>query len=186
MGLVRCRDSSSMGRDSSSSPRRRSTSPNRHGLVARDKPILELPNGHPENRWDSLSTKSSLSAIAGAEICPISRGGYYVTLSKFEERKVMLSTPIHFNWSGNRNALKLAQIVKCVPMSNLRIRCSELRGKGFLEYQFTSTVIRNNMWEMWPEKAWNSLKAEGTLFPPNNPPFMSSSEIGMNILTCNY
>ena len=39
------------------------------------KPILELPNRHSENRWDSLSTKSSLSAIAGAEICPILGGG---------------------------------------------------------------------------------------------------------------
>jgi hypothetical protein len=75
VGLVRRRDSSSMDRNSSSSPRRRSTSPNRHGLAARDKPILELPNGHSENRWDSLSTKNSLSAIAGAEICPISGGG---------------------------------------------------------------------------------------------------------------
>ena len=38
---------------------------------------------------------------------------------------------------------------------------------------------------MWPEKAWNSLEEEGTLFPPNNPHFMSSSEIGVNILTWN-
>jgi hypothetical protein len=75
VGVVRRRDSSSMDRNSSSSPRRRSTSPNRHGLAVRDKPILELPNGHPEDRWDSLSTKSSLSTIAGAEICPISGGG---------------------------------------------------------------------------------------------------------------
>jgi hypothetical protein len=110
---------------------------------------------------------------------------YCATLPKFEERKVMLSTPIHFNWPGNRKSLKLAQIAKCVPLSNLWICCSELRGKGFLEYQFTSTVIQNNMWEMWPEKTWNSLEAEGTLFPPNNPPFMSSSEIGVNILTWN-
>uniref|UniRef100_A0A2N9H4L7 CCHC-type domain-containing protein n=1 Tax=Fagus sylvatica TaxID=28930 RepID=A0A2N9H4L7_FAGSY len=108
---------------------------------------------------------------------------YCATLPEFEERKVMLSTPIHFNWPGNRKSLKLAQIAKCVPLSNLWIRCSELRGKGFLEYQFTSTVIQNNMWEMWPEKAWNSLEAEGTLFPPNNPPFMSSSEIEILILT---
>jgi hypothetical protein len=71
VGVVRRRDSSSMDRNSFCSPRRRSTSPNRHGLVARYKPILELPNRHSENRWDSLSTKSSLSAIAGAEICPI-------------------------------------------------------------------------------------------------------------------
>ena len=41
------------------------------------------------------------------------------------------------------------------------------------------------MWEMWPEKAWNSLEVEGTLFPTHNPPFMSSSEIGLNILTWN-
>jgi exonuclease III len=111
---------------------------------------------------------------------------YCATLPEFEERKVMLSIPIHFNWVGNQNSLKLAQTTKCMPLFNLWIRCSELRGKGFLEYQFTSKVIRNNMWEMWPEKAWNSLEAEGTLFPPNNPPFMSSSEIGVNILTWNY
>uniref|UniRef100_A0A2N9HXU9 CCHC-type domain-containing protein n=1 Tax=Fagus sylvatica TaxID=28930 RepID=A0A2N9HXU9_FAGSY len=110
---------------------------------------------------------------------------FCATMPEFEERKVMLSTPIHFNWVGNRSSLKLAQIAKCVPLSNLWIRCSELRGKGFLEYQFTSTVIRNNIWEMWPERAWNSLEEEGTLFPPNNPPFMSSSEIGVNILTWN-
>ena len=64
-----------MDRNSSSSPSRRFTSPNRYGLVARDKPVLEFPNGHPKNRWDSLSTESSLSTIAGAEICPISKGG---------------------------------------------------------------------------------------------------------------
>uniref|UniRef100_A0A2N9IZP5 C2H2-type domain-containing protein n=1 Tax=Fagus sylvatica TaxID=28930 RepID=A0A2N9IZP5_FAGSY len=110
---------------------------------------------------------------------------YCATLPVFEERKVMLSTPILFKWPGNRSALKLAQIAKCVALSTLRISCSELRGKGFLEYQFTSIVVQNNMWEMWPEKAWNSLEAEGTLFPPNNPPFMSSNEIGVNILTWN-
>jgi exonuclease III len=38
---------------------------------------------------------------------------------------------------------------------------------------------------MWPEKAWNSLEAEGQLFPINNPSFMSSNEIGVNILTWN-
>jgi hypothetical protein len=46
-------------------------------------------------------------------------------------------------------------------------------------------VIRNILWEMWPEKAWNSLEVEGSLFPTRNPPFMSSSEIGLNILTWN-
>ena len=49
---------------------------------------------------------------------------YCATLPEFEERKVMLSTPIHFNWPGNRNALKLAQIAKCVPLSNFWRRCT--------------------------------------------------------------
>ena len=77
MGLARRQDSPSLVRNSSSNSRRlsRSPSPNRHGFVARDKPVLELSHGHSEDRWDSLSTKSSLSAIAGAEICPISKGG---------------------------------------------------------------------------------------------------------------
>ena len=107
---------------------------------------------------------------------------YCATLPEFEERKVLLSVPIHFNWVGNWASLKLAQIVKCIPQFEFRIRCSELKGKGFLEYQFTSKTIRNNLWEMWPENAWNSLKAEGQLFPTNNPSFMSSNEIGVNIL----
>jgi hypothetical protein len=96
VGLVRRRDSSSMDRNSSSSPRRRSTSPNRHGLAARDKPILELPNGHSENRWDSLSTKSSLSAIVGAEICPISGGGVLRNTAGFrrEEGDALNSNPL--------------------------------------------------------------------------------------------
>ena len=110
---------------------------------------------------------------------------YCATLPEFEERKVLLSVPIHFNWVGNRTSLKLAQIVKCIPQFEFRIRCSELKGKGFLEYQFTSKTIRNNLWEMWPENAWNSLEAEGQLFPTNNPSFMSSNEIGVNILTWN-
>jgi hypothetical protein len=111
---------------------------------------------------------------------------YCATLPEFEERKVLLSTPIHFNWVGNRKSLKLAQIAKCIPQFECWIRCSKLKGKGFLEYQFTLKTIRNNLWEMWPEKAWNSLEAEGQLFPINNPSFMSSNEIGVNILTWNY
>ncbi len=70
---------------------------------------------------------------------------YCATLPEFEERKVLLSTPIHFNWVGNRKSLKLAQIAKCVPLFQLWIRCSEPRREGVLEYRFTSKVIRNNM-----------------------------------------
>jgi hypothetical protein len=109
VGVVRRQDSSSMDRNSSSSPRRRSTSPNRHGLVARDKPILELPNGHSENRWDSLSTKNSLSAIAGAEICPISGGGVLRNTAgiRREEGDVI-----------NLNPLQLARKSECPQVSS--------------------------------------------------------------------
>ena len=60
----------------------RSPSPHRHGLVARDKPVLELPHRHSENRWDSLPTTSSLVAIAGAQICPISGGGLLCNIAR--------------------------------------------------------------------------------------------------------
>ncbi len=33
---------------------------------------------------------------------------YCATLPVFEEQRVLLSTPIHFNWVGNQNSLKLA------------------------------------------------------------------------------
>ena len=38
---------------------------------------------------------------------------------------------------------------------------------------------------MWPEKAWQLMAVEGNLFPTSNPPFMSSNEIGLNVLTWN-
>ena len=66
---------------------------------------------------------------------------YCATLPEFEERKVLLSVPIHFNWVGNLTSLKLAQIAKCVPQFEIGIRCLELKGKGFLEYQFTLKTI---------------------------------------------
>ena len=109
VGLVRHRDSLSMVRDSFSSPRRRSTSPNRHGLVARDKPILELPNGHPENRRDSLSTKSSLSAIAGAEICPISEGGVLRNITGIQREEGDVINP---------NPLQVARESECTQVSS--------------------------------------------------------------------
>ena len=47
------------------------------------------------------------------------------------------------------------------------------------------TTVKNTIWEIWPEKAWNSLEAEGSLYPTLNPPFMSAHEIGLNVLTWN-
>ena len=110
---------------------------------------------------------------------------YCATLPEFEERKVLLWPPILLNWKGNRKSLKLTQPAKCITQFKISIRCSEMRGEGFLTYLFAMEAIRNMLWEMWPEKAWNSLEVEGSLFPTRNPPFMSSSEIGLNILTWN-
>ena len=120
MGVVRRRDSSSMDRNSSSSPRRRSTSPNRHGLAARDKPILEFPNGHPKNRWDSLSTKNSLSAIAGAEICPILGGGVLrnTTGIRREEGDVISPNPLHLARKSECSQVSL-DCEMCVPIKSL-------------------------------------------------------------------
>jgi hypothetical protein len=120
VGLVRRRDSSSMVRNNSSSPRRRSTSPNRHGLVAGDKPILELPNGHSENRWDSLSTKSSLSAIAGAEICPILGGGVLRNTVgiRREEGDVINPNPLHLARKSECSQVS-SDCEMCVPIQSL-------------------------------------------------------------------
>uniref|UniRef100_A0A2N9HP80 Reverse transcriptase domain-containing protein n=1 Tax=Fagus sylvatica TaxID=28930 RepID=A0A2N9HP80_FAGSY len=106
-------------------------------------------------------------------------------LTEFEERKVLLSPPICLDWKGNVSSIKLAQPVKCVPKFEIVIRTSEVRTAGFLSYNFQMTAILNTIWEIWPEKAWNSLEAEGSLFPTFNPPFMSAHEIGLNVLTWN-
>ena len=96
MGLVRRRDSSGLVQNRSSNPTRRlsrSPSPNRHGLVARDKSILELPHGHPEDRRDSLSTTDTLSAIARAAICPISGGSLLCNTSRIQRKESLAVSP---------------------------------------------------------------------------------------------
>ena len=110
---------------------------------------------------------------------------YYATLPEFEERKVILSAPIMFYWQGNRASLKMAQAAKCIPRFAIIIQCSEKSSEGFLSYKFAMEATLNNLWEMWPEKAWNAMEAEGSLFPSTNPPFMSINEIGVNVLTWN-
>jgi hypothetical protein len=66
------------------------------------------------------------------------------------------------------------------------VRCSEEVGVGFLSYQCMVNVVKNLFWEMWLEKAWNSLEAKGSLFPTSNPQFMSNHDISVNVLTWNY
>ena len=110
---------------------------------------------------------------------------YSATLPEFNERKVLLSVPFSLAWKGNLASLKLVQIAKCIPQSSIMVRCSEEMGAGFLSYQCMVSAVRNLYWEMWPEKAWNSLEAKGSLFPTSNPHFMSNHDIGVNILTWN-
>ena len=79
----------------------------------------------------------------------------------------------------------MAQAVKCIPCFVIRIQCSEKLSEGYLSYKFSMEATWNNLWEMWPEKAWNAMEVEGSLFPSTNPPFMSINEIGVNVLTWN-
>uniref|UniRef100_A0A2N9IKD9 CCHC-type domain-containing protein n=1 Tax=Fagus sylvatica TaxID=28930 RepID=A0A2N9IKD9_FAGSY len=159
VGMVRRRDGSSLVRDSSSSPSNRfsrSPSPNRYGVVTRDKPLLEFSHGCPENRRDKLSTANSLSAIVGAEISAISGGGVLCNSSRVRREEGAAV-------KSNSSHLEMTSEVT----------------------KFAMEATRNNLWEMWLERAWNLLEAEGTLFPTQNPIFMLSSEIGLNILTWN-
>uniref|UniRef100_A0A2N9F8F6 RNase H type-1 domain-containing protein n=1 Tax=Fagus sylvatica TaxID=28930 RepID=A0A2N9F8F6_FAGSY len=110
---------------------------------------------------------------------------YSVTLPEFDERKVPLSVSFNLAWRGNLASLKLVQIAKCIPQSSIIVRCSEEVGAGFLSYLCKVSAVKNLFWEMWPEKAWNSLEAKGSLFPTSNPHFMSNHDIGVNILTWN-
>ena len=110
---------------------------------------------------------------------------YSATLPEFEVRKFLLAVPLSLIWQDNVSTLKLAQAAKCIPQFSIVIRCAESPGKGVMSYLFKMSVLKNELWEMWPEKAWNSLEAEGTLFPTSNPSFMSTHEIGANVLTWN-
>jgi hypothetical protein len=46
-------------------------------------------------------------------------------------------------------------------------------------------ALKNVIWEMWPERAWNAMEETGSFLPTNNPVFMSSHHIGVNMLTWN-
>jgi hypothetical protein len=120
VGLVHRQDSLSLVRNSSSNSRRlsRSPSPNRHGFVARDKPVLELSHGHFEDRWDSLSTKSSLSAIAGAEIRPISGGGLLCNTTRIRKKE---------GNSINSNPLQLGRKSEISQISSDRKMCAPIQ-----------------------------------------------------------
>jgi hypothetical protein len=46
-------------------------------------------------------------------------------------------------------------------------------------------ALKNVIWEMWPERAWNAMEETGSFLPTTNPVFMSSHHIGVNVLTWN-
>uniref|UniRef100_A0A2N9FPJ3 CCHC-type domain-containing protein n=1 Tax=Fagus sylvatica TaxID=28930 RepID=A0A2N9FPJ3_FAGSY len=163
-------------------------SPPRMGLV-RDRacPSLEkhLPSDMP--RIDGVHCPLRIHSQPSPELRLIQflEEVYCATLPDFDERKVILSIPIQLLWKGNRASIKLAQAAKCIPHFVIVIQCSERLSEGYLSYKFSMEAKLNTLWEMWPEKAWNALEAGGNLFPTNNPPFMSSNEIGVNVLTWN-
>uniref|UniRef100_A0A2N9H5A8 CCHC-type domain-containing protein n=1 Tax=Fagus sylvatica TaxID=28930 RepID=A0A2N9H5A8_FAGSY len=54
---------------------------------------------------------------------------FCATLPEFEERKVLLSSPILLTWKGHRNSLKLIQPAKCIPQFKIKISCSKNEGR---------------------------------------------------------
>ena len=103
----------------------------------------------------------------------------------FTERTVLLSVPTNLNWVGNLASVALAQTAKCVPEFSMTIKSSEMRGTSYLAYQLNMRALKNEIWEMWPEMAWNAMEETGSLLPPTNPSFMSGNQIGLNVLTWN-
>jgi hypothetical protein len=47
-------------------------------------------------------------------------------------------------------------------------------------------ALKNVIWEMWLEMAWNAMEEIGSFLPTTNPSFMSGYHIGVNVLTWNY
>uniref|UniRef100_A0A2N9GX50 CCHC-type domain-containing protein n=1 Tax=Fagus sylvatica TaxID=28930 RepID=A0A2N9GX50_FAGSY len=103
----------------------------------------------------------------------------------FTERTVLLSVPTNLNWVGNLASVALAQTAKCVPEFSMIIKSSEMRGTSYLAYQLSMRALKNVIWEMWPEMAWNAMEETGSLLPTTNPSFMSGNQIGLNVLTWN-
>jgi hypothetical protein len=154
-------------------------------MASGSKPILELPNRHAEDRRGTLSIEDSLSAIAGAEIASISRGGVLCNIARLRREE---GDPIHPHSTPLEREPCVNQACSSGQMhSSLCDTDSMLREvkRGYLSYKFSMEAKLNTLWEMWPEKAWNALEAGGNLFPTTNPPFMSSNEIGVNVLTWN-
>uniref|UniRef100_A0A2N9HM73 RNase H type-1 domain-containing protein n=1 Tax=Fagus sylvatica TaxID=28930 RepID=A0A2N9HM73_FAGSY len=79
---------------------------------------------------------------------------------------------------------------KCVPEFSMIIKSSEMRGTSYrnmgnVAYQLSMRALKNVIWEMWPEMAWNAMEETGSLLPTTNPSFMSGNQIGLNVLTWN-
>jgi hypothetical protein len=133
MGLVRRRDSSGLVQNSSSSPTRRlsrSPSPNRHGLVARDKSVLEFPHGCPEDRRDSLSTTDTLSAIARVAICPISGGSLLCNTSRIRRKESLVVSPNPLQLGRQSDITQISSDSEVYPSVRVRDPLLGVEGEG--------------------------------------------------------
>uniref|UniRef100_A0A2N9FE83 CCHC-type domain-containing protein n=1 Tax=Fagus sylvatica TaxID=28930 RepID=A0A2N9FE83_FAGSY len=140
-------------------------------------------SGSPTNRLSRTPSPNRFGLASGSQPvlefhdgCPANRRN---PLSFEDSFTAVAGAPI------NSNFWRRSQTAKCVPKFEIVIRNSELKGAGFLVYHFKMAALMNTIWEIWPEKAWNSLEAKGSLYPTLNPPFMSAHEIGLNVLTWN-
>uniref|UniRef100_A0A2N9H633 CCHC-type domain-containing protein n=1 Tax=Fagus sylvatica TaxID=28930 RepID=A0A2N9H633_FAGSY len=159
VGMVQQRGDLGLGRNSSETLLDgSSTSTATHGpsLATRSQPLLELPLGSSKSSRTEQSVEDSKSAIAGAPINSISRG------------------------------VKLLQPVACTSQFSLVVRSSEILNQGILSYNLSMSVLKSNLWSLWPEKAWKWIEEAGSSLQITNPPFMLGHDIAMNVLTWNF
>ena len=103
----------------------------------------------------------------------------------FSREEGASSTSISLKWPGNTASITLAQVAKCITNFKLMVLCSEVKGIGFLGYQLNMSALKNIIWEVWSEMAWNAIEETGSLLPTSNPPFRLGNNIGINVLTWN-
>jgi hypothetical protein len=166
MGLVRDRACPSLEKHLPSGSNQRlsrSPSPNRFGMAPGSKPILEFPNRHAEDRRGTLSIEDSLSAIAGAEINSISRGGVLCNVARIRREEGdpirTHSTPLEREPCVNQ-ACSSGQMHSSLCDSDSMLR--EVK-RGVPVVQVLNGSKTEHLWEMWPEKAWNALEAGGSV-----------------------
>jgi exonuclease III len=188
LGMVQREPNTRLGRDHSSSPTNRlsrTPSPNRFGMASGSQPVLEFHDGYTANRRDPLSFEDSFTAVAGAPIKAISGGGVQCNTNRVRREESITITPTLPRMEGECILDQTSSDSKVCTQIRDSDQKFRIEGSGFSSLPFKMAALMNTIWEIWPEKAWNSLEAEGSWYPTLNPPFMSAHEIGLNVLTWN-